>query len=133
MLYLRYLHGRGQGRTMSRIFSRQRKIFESNLTPKVKLCLIMTNNFDTQRKSFKSNLTAKVTLCLTGLKQPVSSVILSTSAAASWLKILWYSLKGIQTTRKKREDEKFYLNCSDVVQPGRFLSLHLSHLVRHPT
>ena len=135
MLYLRYLHGLGQSCIMSRIFSRQRKFFKLNLTPKVKLCLsglIMTNNFDTQRKSFKSHWTAKVTLCLTGLKQPVSSVILSTSAAASWLKILWYSLKGIQTTRKKRED-KFYLNCSDVVQPGRFLSLHLSHLVRHPT
>ena len=97
MLYLRYLHGLGQSRIMSRIFSRQRKFFKSNLTPKVKLCLsglIMTNNFEAQRKSFKSHWTAKVTLCLTSLKQPVSSVILSTSAAASWLKILWYSLKG---------------------------------------
>ena len=42
------------------------------------------------------------------------------------------SLVFPERTRKKRED-KFYLNCSDVVQPGRFLSLHLSHLVRHPT
>ena len=33
---------------------------------------------------------------------------------------------------KKRKD-KLYLYCSDVSQPGRFLSLDLSHLVRHPT
>ena len=32
-----------------------------------------------------------------GLKQPVTSVILSTSAAANWSKILWYSLKDVQT------------------------------------
>ena len=31
------------------------------------------------------------------LKHPVTSVILSTFAAANWLKILWYSLKDVQT------------------------------------
>ena len=113
MLYLRYLQGRGQSRIMSSIFSWQRKIFKSNLTPKVKLCLIMSNDFDTQRKSFKSNLTAKVTLCLTGLKQPVSSVILSTSAAASWLKILWYSLKDIHTTSSLGKSDR--TNCTWIV------------------
>ena len=116
MLYLRYLHGLGQSRIMSRIFSRQRKFFKSNLTPKVKLCLsglIMTNNFDTQRKSFKSHWTAKVTLCLTGLKQPVSSVILLTSAAASWLRILSYSLYDTYTTSSLGKSER--TNCTCIV------------------
>ena len=62
MLYLRYLQGRGQSRIMSSIFSWQRKIFKSNLTPKMKFCLpglIMSNNFDTQRKSFQIKLDRK--------------------------------------------------------------------------